>query len=44
MKKGVTVYLNGVQFVRDGERLAGTDATNDFEELDDEGEDYGSLL
>ena len=36
VKKGVTVYLNGVQFFRDGERLAGYDAMNDFEELDDE--------
>ena len=35
-KKGVTVYLNGVQFVRGGERLAGADASNDFEELDGE--------
>ena len=44
-KKGVTVYLNGVQFVKDGDRLAGFDASNDFEDLgDDEGEDYGSLL
>lgn len=39
-KKGVTVYLNGVQFVRDGERLAGYDAANDFEELiDDEADE-----
>lgn len=45
LNKGVTVYLNGVQFVKDGERLAGYDATNDFEELDDEdGEDYDGLL
>lgn len=36
VKKGVTVYLNGVQFFRDGECLAGYDAMNDFEELDDE--------
>lgn len=40
VKKGVTVYLNGVQFVKDGERLAGYDASNDFEELDeDDGDD-----
>lgn len=45
VKKGVTVYLNGVQFVRDGERLAGADASNDFEELSDEGgEGYDDLL
>lgn len=36
-KKGVTVYLNGVQFVRDGERLSGHDAANDFEDLDEDG-------
>lgn len=43
--KGVTVYLNGVQFVKDGERLAGYDASNDFEALDDEGgEDYDDLV
>lgn len=42
--KGVTVYLNGVQFVMDGDRLAGADASNDFEELDDEGDDYAGLL
>lgn len=35
-KKGVTCYLNGVQFVRDGERLSGYDATADFDEIDDE--------
>lgn len=44
VKKGVTVFLNGVQFVKDGDRLSGFDASNDFEELDDEGEDYGALL
>lgn len=43
-KKGVTIYLNGVQFFRDGDRLAGFDASNDFEELDDEGDDYGGIL
>lgn len=41
-KKGVTIYLNGVQFVRDGERLAGADAANDFEVLDND--DYSDLL
>ena len=33
VKKGVTCYLNGVQFVADGERF-GSDATSDFDELD----------
>lgn len=42
--KGVTVYLNGVQFVEDGERLSGYDASNDFEALDGEDEDYDGLL
>ena len=37
-KKGVTVYLNGVQFVKDGDRLAGHDATGDFENLDGDAE------
>ena len=46
VKKGVTVYLNGVQFFRDGERLAGVDISNDFEELDDEdgGESYDDII
>lgn len=46
LKKGVTVYLNGVQFLRDGDRLAGYDASNDFEELDDEdgGENYDDIV
>lgn len=46
LKKGVTVYLNGVQFLKDGERLAGYDASNDFEELDDEdgGESYDDII
>lgn len=35
-KKGVGAYVNGIQFVSDGERLAGHDATTDFEELDDD--------
>ena len=38
-KKGVTIYLNGVQFLSDGERLAGFDCTNDFDELDDDADD-----
>lgn len=41
IKKGVTAYLNGVQFVADGERF-GSDALSDFDELDgtDGGDDY----
>ena len=42
MKKGVKCYLNGVQFVKDGDRF-GSDATNDFDALDGEdGEDGGN--
>ncbi len=33
VKKGVKAYLNGVQFVADGERF-GSDALSDFDELD----------
>ena len=33
IKKGVTCYLNGVQFVADGERF-GSDASSDFDALD----------
>lgn len=33
IKKGVKCYLNGVQFVADGERF-GADATDDFDDLD----------
>ena len=33
LKKGVKCYLNGVQFVADGERF-GRDASDDFEDLD----------
>ena len=41
IKKGVTAYLNGVQFVADGERF-GSDALSDFDALDaaDGGDDY----
>ena len=35
VKKGVKCYLNGVQFVADGERF-GSDASSDFDELDNE--------
>lgn len=35
IKKGVKAYLNGVQFVKDGERF-GMDATDDFDELDED--------
>lgn len=38
VKKGVKCYLNGVQFVADGERF-GSDATNDFDALDEAGDD-----
>lgn len=40
IKKGVTAYLNGVQFVKDGERF-GADASADFDELD--GDDDGDI-
>ena len=33
IKKGVTCYLNGLQFVADGERF-GSDASSDFDALD----------
>lgn len=39
MTKGVKCYLNGVQFVRDGERFGG-DATADFDALDGEDDDF----
>lgn len=38
VKKGVKAYLNGVQFVADGERF-GSDAMSDFDELDGAGAD-----
>ena len=34
IKKGVKAYLNGVQFVEDGERF-GADALSDFDDIDD---------
>jgi len=42
VKKGVKAYLNGVQFVEDGERF-GSDALSDFDELDAVGE-YDDIL
>jgi hypothetical protein len=39
MTKGVKCYLNGVQFVKDGERF-GTDASNDFDALDGDEDDF----
>ena len=40
VKKGVKAYLNGVQFVADGERF-GSDAMSDFDELDGaDGDDF----
>lgn len=42
VKKGVKAYLNGVQFVKDGERF-GADALNEFDDLDgDEEDDFAS--
>ena len=42
IKKGVTCYLNGVQFVADGERF-GSDATSDFDALDGGNDDIDFL-
>lgn len=39
MKKGVKAYLNGVQFVKDGERF-GSDALGDFDALDGDEDDF----
>mgnify|MGYP003296554814 CR=1 FL=1 len=41
VKKGVKAYLNGVQFVKDGERF-GSDALGDFEALDGDDDDFCS--
>lgn len=41
LKKGVKCYLNGVQFVKDGERF-GTDASNDFDALDGDEDDWAN--
>lgn len=41
MKKGVKCYLNGVQFVKDGERF-GTDASSDFDALDGDEDDWAN--
>ena len=39
VKKGVKCYLNGVQFVKDGERF-GSDASADFDSLDGDEDDF----
>ena len=39
IKKGVKCYLNGVQFVKDGERF-GYDVSNDFDALDGDEDDF----
>jgi hypothetical protein len=39
VKKGVKAYLNGVQFVKEGERF-GADASADFDELDGDEDDF----
>ena len=39
VKKGIKCYLNGVQFVKDGERF-GSDASNDFDALDGDEDDF----
>ena len=41
VKKGVKAYLNGVQFVKDGERF-GMDASSDFDALDGDEDDWTS--
>ena len=41
VKKGVKCYLNGVQFVKDGERF-GADASADFNALDGDEDDFMS--
>lgn len=39
VKRGVKCYLNGVQFVKDGERF-GADASDDFDALDGDVDDF----
>jgi hypothetical protein len=39
VKKGIKCYLNGVQFVKDGERF-GADVSSDFDELDGDDDDF----
>jgi hypothetical protein len=39
VKKGVKAYLNGVQFVKDGDKF-GADAMDDFDALDGEDDDF----
>ena len=39
VKKGVKAYLNGVQFVKDGERF-GSNTLSDFDALDGEDDDF----
>ena len=39
VKKGVKAYLNGVQFVKDGERF-GSDALSDFDDLGGDEDDF----
>lgn len=39
IKQGVKCYLNGVQFVKDGERF-GSDASADFDALDGDDDDF----
>ena len=41
VKRGVKCYLNGVQFVADGERF-GADASNDFDALDGVDDDWAN--
>lgn len=43
VKKGVKCYLNGVQFVKDGERF-GADAISDFDDLDGADDDIDDFM
>lgn len=43
LKRGVKCYLNGIQFVKDGERF-GRNTVDDFDELDEEEEDDDDFL